>query len=130
MYDKSKKMNKPFDGELLKRACVIAEKYQIIVSAQDGVYFGRGLEMPFVFGDGGSAEECLANTRAALAAAVSHLLEKGEPVPAPACHGKRTEQINVRLTSEEKTILREISRSRGYKGLGDFIRASALAAIN
>ena len=66
-------------------------------------------------------------TREALAVAVATLLEAGDVPPPPASEGKRTEQVNVRLTPEEKLLLEEAARSRGFRGLGDFVRSSALA---
>ncbi len=130
MSNKSKKLNSAFDGRIVMEAAKIADKYQIIISSEDGMYFGKGLEMPFVFGEGKTADECLDNTKEALTASVAHMIEQGQPIPVPALEGKRTEQINIRLTCEEKAILKEISRSRGYRGLGDFIRASALSSVN
>ena len=126
MSGKSKKLNKKFDKKLLDEANKIAEKYEIIMSFVDGEYYGKGLEIPTVFGDGKTADECMKNTKEALASVVAFLLEKGEVVPVPASKGKRTEQVNVRLSVEEKAILGASSQAQGFKGLGDFLRAKAL----
>ncbi|MCK5564225.1 MAG: type II toxin-antitoxin system HicB family antitoxin [Planctomycetes bacterium] len=127
MSDKSKKLNKEFDGKILAKAKKIINKYEVIMSFEDNQWYGRGLEMPLVFGDGKTPDECIASTKEALTATVAHLLEIGEPVPAPATEGKRTEQVNVRLTAEEKTIIGTIARSQGFKGIGDYLRAKALS---
>jgi len=58
---------------------------------------------------------------------VTHFLEQNEAVPAPAGEGKRTEQVNIRLTAEEKVILWASAKSKGYRGIGGYIRARALA---
>ena len=126
MSDKSKKLNRGFDSKVFAKAKKIAEKYEVIVSFEDGEWYGKGLEMPLVFGDGKTGDECIKNVKEALAVSVAHLLEIGEVVPAPASAGKRTEQVNVRLTAEEKVILSATARSRGFRGLGDFLRATAL----
>jgi len=128
MSNKSKKLNKEFDAKLLAKAKKIAEKYEIIIALEDGEYYGRGLEMPFVFGEGKNADECIQNTREAFASTIAHLLERGEIVPAPAKEGKRTEQVNIRLTVEEKAILGSTARAQGFQGLADFIRSRALTA--
>ena len=127
MSNKLKKLNKPFKNVILATAKKVAEKYEVILSFENGQWYGRGLEMPNVFGDGKTPDECVENTRNGLIAAVAHLLEQGEVIPAPANQGKRTEQVNVRLTSEEKAILGASAKSKGFQGLADFIRAKALA---
>ncbi|MBN1391269.1 MAG: type II toxin-antitoxin system HicB family antitoxin [Sedimentisphaerales bacterium] len=121
-------MNKPFDAKILAKARKVAERYEIIMSYENGEWYGKGLEIPTVFGDGKTAEECIENTREALAAVVAHLLEQGEVFPSPASENKRTEQVNVRLTKEEKIILNTSARAQGFHGLADFLRAKAFAA--
>ena len=127
MSNKSKKLNRDFDDKILAKAKKIVEKYEIIIVSDNEEWYGRGLEMPNVFGDGKTPEECIQNTREAFVSVIAHLLELGESVPAPASEGKRTEQVNIRLTMEEKTILVASARSRGFHGIADFIRAKALA---
>lgn len=126
MSGKSKKLNREFDSKILAKAKKIVEKYEVIMSFEDGEWYGKGLEMSLVFGDGKTPNECIKNTKEALIATVAHLLEIGEVVPAPASEGKRTEQVNVRLTVEERAILGATARSQGFRGLGDFLRAKAL----
>jgi uncharacterized protein (DUF1778 family) len=55
------------------------------------------------------------------------MIESGQTPPAPASENKRTEQINVRLTPEEKLTLEEAARSKGYRGISDFVRSASLA---
>ena len=126
MSNKLKKLNKPFNKTVLATAKKIAEKYEVIISSEKGEWYGRGLEMPNVFGDGKTPDECVTNTREGLISAVAHLLEQGEVIPAPASKGKRSEQVNIRLTAEEKVILGASAKSKGFQGLADFIRAKAL----
>ena len=123
-------VDRPFDATVLKRARTIAEQYQIILQFEDGEYYGRGLEMPYVMNDGKTPDACVRATRESLAVAVATLLEAGDVPPAPASEGKRTEQVNVRLTPEEKLLLEEAARSRGFRGLGDFVRSTALSRTN
>ncbi len=122
----SRQLDRPFAAEIRERAAEAVGDYQIIVTSEEGQWYGRGLEMPHVFGDGPTPAKCIENTREALRAAVSYLLEQGQTPPSPAKQGKRTTQVNVRLTAEEKAILEGTARRRGFQGLADFIRASAL----
>ena len=103
--------------------------YQVILNCEDGQWYGRGLELPHVFGDGSTPAACIDSTRGALAAAVAYLLEQGQAPPMPAKQGKRTTQVNVRLTAEEKVILEGTARRKGFEGLSDFLRAAAMEAV-
>src|SRR4051812_26952649 len=103
----SGKIDRPFDPAILRRAREIADSYQIILQFEDGLYYGRGLEMPTVMNHGKTPDACVRATKDILTTAVAYLLEKGETPPAPAAENKRTEQVNVRLTAEEKLLLEE-----------------------
>lgn len=114
--------------ELQAEAKRLAAAYQIILQFEDGEWYGRGLELPNVFGDGKTPEACVDDTREALAGAVALLLEQGQRPPAPATTGQRTEQVNVRLTAEEKVLLEASAKRKGFTGLSDFVRAAAIEA--
>lgn len=119
-------LDRPFDRTILATARTIAEQYKIIVEFEDGGWYGHGLEMPTVFGDGRTVQAAVADTREALVTAVAYLLEKGQTPPAPAREGNRSMQVNVRLTPEEKGVLESRAKAKGFRGLSDFIRASVL----
>ncbi len=127
MSSKSKKLDRPFDIKTLTKAKKIVTQYEVIMSFENGQWYGKGVEMPTVFGGGKTPNECMESTREALVAAVAYLLESGRPAPLPASKGNRTEQVNIRLSAEEKAILSASAKSKGYRGIGDYIRASALA---
>ena len=84
--------------------------------------------MPTVFGDGATVEACVEDTREALIGGVAYLLEQDKRPPIPATTGRRTEQVNVRLTAEEKLLLEASAKRKGFSGLSDFIRAAAVEA--
>jgi predicted RNase H-like HicB family nuclease len=130
MFGKSPKSRKaidrPFERGVLERAAKIAASYQIIIQFEDGEYYGRGLEMPFVMNDGKTPDNCVQATRQALTTAVATLLESGQIPPSPASEHKRSEQINIRVTPEEKLLLEEAARSRGFRGIGDYVRSTTL----
>ena len=127
MSNKSITLNKPFNKKVLAKAKEIASKYEIMLTLDDGTWFGKGLEMPFVFGEGKTPNDCVGDTREALAAAIALLIENNKPVPIPASEGKRTEQVNVRLTAEEKTVLATKAKTQGFNGISDLIRSSVLS---
>ncbi|MEX0676211.1 MAG: hypothetical protein WD063_04010 [Pirellulales bacterium] len=98
----------------------------MILETEGGHWYGRGLELSHVFGDGATPDKCVAATREALTAAVAYLLEEGQKPPAAARTGRRTQQVNVRLTAEEKAIIECTARRDGFSGLSDYLRATAL----
>src|ERR1700742_4549177 len=116
-----KAIDRPFEPGVLHCAGKIAKAYQIIIQFEDGEYYGRGLEMPLVMGDGKTPDECVRATREALTVAVATILEAGDTAPAPASEHKRTEQINIRVTLEEKLLLEETARNHGFRGIGDYV---------
>ena len=124
-----KTVDRPFDPAILRRAREIANSYHIILHHEDGEYFGRGLEMPHVMNDGKTPDECVEKTRDILTTAVAHMIEKGEVPPSAAGENKRTEQVNIRLTTEEKLLLEEAARGKGFRGISDFVRSTSLANI-
>jgi predicted RNase H-like HicB family nuclease len=119
-------IDRPFDAKLLHRARDIANSYQIILNFEDGDYYGRGLEMPHVMNDGKSPDECVRKTRDILTTAIAYMLETGQTPPSPASDNKRSEQINIRLTPQEKLQLEETARSKGFRGVSDFVRNASL----
>jgi hypothetical protein len=62
---------RPFATGIIKQAALVAEQYQVILEHSEGRWYGRGLEMPQVFGDGATPGQCVEATRAALNAAVA-----------------------------------------------------------
>jgi predicted RNase H-like HicB family nuclease len=125
-----KAINRPFSARIIKDARKIAAEYQVVVHLEDGKWYGRGLELPHVFGVGKTAEACIAESRQALCAAVALLLEQGLRPPAPGRQGMRSEQIEVRVTAMEKAVLESAAKSRGYRDLADFVREAALQATD
>jgi predicted RNase H-like HicB family nuclease len=121
-------LGRPFERRLLERAIEIARRYRIILEASDDDcgYLGSSLEMPGVFADGKTPDECVAETREALTAAVAYLLEKGETPPAPADEQIRNKQINIRVTEAEQQRLREAAKARGFNDVSDYVRTTSL----
>ena len=120
-------VNRPFSRGVLAKARRLTAQYEIVLAFEDGRWYGHGLELFHVFGEGRSADACVADTRAALVAAAATMLEAGQAPPLPARKGVRSEQVNVRLTAEEKAVLEATARQKGFRGLSDFVRAGALS---
>lgn len=122
-----KKTDAPFDAALWKRATDIASGYKLMIQKDPDVgYFGQALEMPFVMADGSTIAKCAANTLEAMTAAVATLLENGKQPPLPSNAEKRTAQINIRVTEEEKLRLEEAAQRQGFRGISDYMRSAAL----
>jgi predicted RNase H-like HicB family nuclease len=120
-------LSRPFARDILERARKIAAGYQIIIRPEDGEYVGRGLELPGVMNDGKTPDECVEKTRESMVTMVAFMLERGEAPPPPAAEGGRKVQVNVRMSVEEKLVIESLARQRGFGGISDYIRASALA---
>jgi predicted RNase H-like HicB family nuclease len=120
-------VDRPFNKEVKDLAHEISDNYQIILDNEDGEFYGRGLEMPNVYGEGKTANACVKDTREALFAAVATMIEMNETPPLPAHDNARTEQVNIRLSLIEKDVLKALAKSHGFRGLGDFIRTRALS---
>jgi predicted RNase H-like HicB family nuclease len=122
----AKAIDRPFATEILARAREIAAQYQVILSQEDDHWYGRALELPHVFADGPTPAKCVAETREALCGAVALMLEQQQTPPSPAREGTRSQQVNVRLTAEEKLLLEAAAKRKGFTGLSDFVRAVAI----
>lgn len=123
---RTKKLDRPFPPEVLAQGQKRSAEYQVVLHREDGHWYGRGLEMPLVFGDGKTPEACVESTRQAMLAAVCYLIESGKAPPTPASGGRRTEQVNVRLSVEEKLVLESTAKRKGFQGISDYLRAAGL----
>jgi predicted RNase H-like HicB family nuclease len=126
--ESGKKIDAPFDAALWKEAGDLASRYRLIIQRDPDVgYLGRSIEMPMVMADGSTIARCAASTLEALTTAVATMLEQGQEPPQPAPSDKRTAQINIRVTEEEKLYLEEMARRHGYRGISDYVRATVIA---
>ncbi len=125
---KGKAIDAPFDPKLWKQAAEIASTYRLIIEKEPevGGYLGRSVEMPMVMADGPTIAKCAAETLEAMTLAVASMLEDGERPPMSSKTEKRTAQVNVRLTEEEKLRLEEAAKRQGFRGISDYIRSAAL----
>ena len=123
------KVDHPSDRALLDRARQIAERYRIIIHREAGEFYGQALELPGVLNDGKSADACVKNTVDILTTTIATMLEAGQIPPLPASDERRDEQVNVRLSKLEKLTFEETARSRGFRGLSDFLRTSTLGSV-
>lgn len=120
-------LSRPIAPAIQKRAAELAKAYHLVLTEEPEVgYLGRTVEMPLVMADGESIEACARATLEATTAAIATLLEQGQRPPAPARQGKRDQQVNIRLTGEERMRLEEAARRDGFRSLSDYLRASGL----
>ncbi|MCX5644685.1 MAG: type II toxin-antitoxin system HicB family antitoxin [Phycisphaerae bacterium] len=117
----------PFRPPILQKAREIARDYKLTIEKSDRLgYLGSSVELPTVFADGDTPDMCYQATQEALSVAVAAMLEAGQTPPQPAAFMKRTTQVNVRLTHEEKAMIAAAAAKAGFKGLADFIRSTVL----
>lgn len=121
---------RPFPPSILAKARTLAAKYQFVLWTEDGEWYGRGVELPHAMNDGKTPEACIANVRDTFVTLVAFLLEQGQTPPPPAWAKVRTEQVNIRLTAEERLALETAAKRIGSDGISDFVRNAALAAAN
>ncbi len=124
---KSKALNKPFKESIVRKAGKIVADYRIILERNERLGFiGSSVELPTVFVDAKTPEKCYKAVQNALMVAVATMIECGQRPPQPASAKRRTEQVNVRLTAEEKLLFANAAMNLGFKGISDFIRNTAL----
>ncbi len=117
----------PFRPAILQEACEIAHGYKLTIEKSERLgYIGSSVELPTVFADGNTPEKCYEATQEALSVVVATMLEAGQTPPQAAAFMKRTTQVNVRLTHEEKAMIAAAAAKAGFKGLADFIRTTVL----
>ena len=127
---RSPAVDRPFDSAILKRARDLAGQYRIILRHEDGEYYGEALELPGAMNDGKTPTECIKNTLDILTTTIATILERGQSPPMPASDQRRDEQVNVRLSKLEKLTMEEAARSRGFRGVSDFMRTATLTSIS
>jgi len=133
---KTKTKTKPMDlrgafkASVLCKAKKMAADYRIVLEKNERLGFiGSSVELPTVFADAKTPDKCYRATREALMVAVATMIECGQRPPQPASAGRRTEQVNVRLTAEEKLLFANAAMNLGFKGISDFIRNTALNSV-
>ena len=121
------------DGEfrpsaaLLKRARVVMSQYTPVITPKEGGgYNGSTKEMPGIIVSAPTLTECARRLDFGLETAVASCLADGGQLPAPSAREKRTEQVNVRFTPTERTLLERESVRPGFRGIGDLIRAEVI----
>lgn len=120
-------LSRPFDAAVLAKARELAAQYRLVIEADDDVgYVGCTVELPLVMGGGSTVQACARDVLEATTLSIATTLERGEKPPSPAKEGKRDQQINIRLSAEEKLRLEGLAAREGFRSLSDFVRASAL----
>jgi len=93
---------------------------------EEPYFYAFGIEARGAMGGGETIEACHEDIVKAMTLWVAGMLEDGDTPPAPISDEKRSAQVNVRLTEDEKFRLEEAARRAGFRGLSDFVRSAAL----
>jgi len=118
---------RPFEKGVWSEAERIARHYKSVLEPADAGFLATAIEMPTVFERGPTADEAIQNLQTALTVAIATLLERGEVPVAPASADIRREQINIRVSRPERLMIESAARRSGYRGVSDFVRATALS---
>lgn len=124
---KGKWIARPFEPGIIKGARALAARYTVVVKyeAEHQCFVGRAAELPHVIGAGRSDATALRETRALLTSALAVMIEGGQVPPAPGGDAPRTEQVNFRVSVEEKARMEAAAARQGLT-LVDYVRGSAL----
>jgi predicted RNase H-like HicB family nuclease len=124
-----RRANRPFDPVALAESKKIVSAYRIIIQEHPRLGFvGSSIELPNIFVDGKTPQECYRTVQKAIEFYVANMLEDNEHPPEGL--RRRTCQINIRFTTWEKRILAKKSKELGFHGLSDFIRTITIKQIN
>ena len=123
-------LDRLFARDILRRATELAQSYKIVLEPDpDEGFVGQVLEAPMWIGVGKTADACVRETREIAISALATMLEAGQAPPVPSSQNLRNEQINIRVTAEEKLRLEEAARSKGFRGISDFVRSTTLSNL-
>ena len=118
----------PLDPALLSRAEAVADGYAILIERHDdGRYYGRGVEYPYLMGDGDTPAEAFAMARDGLVAAIAVDLSDGQSPPAPA-GDERDQHIDVTVSAAELQRLQALANRKGFAAISDLLRDTALTS--
>jgi predicted RNase H-like HicB family nuclease len=119
---------KELDAATLHRAEEIANRYTVLLEPHERRGFmARCLEFPTVWALARTESACVKKIRHAPTGGVAFMLHSGEAPPLPASEARRDQQVNIRLTAEERELLENFAKRRGYRGIPDFMRTAALS---
>jgi predicted RNase H-like HicB family nuclease len=123
-------LQRPFEKRILESAAKAILGYHIVLEeAGELGFMGNSIEMPTVYADGKTADECVKAVREALQVAAATMLEAGKKPPVAFSIEKRDVQINIRLNLEEKNMMLKAAKFLGFRGISDFIRNCALERV-
>lgn len=104
--------------------------YKIVIEPNRSFGFvGSAIEFPTVLGRGKTREECLEDTEQALIVAAATMIHLGERPPKPTPTQARTEQINIRVTRTEKSLMKKTAERLGFRSIGDFVRNTVMECV-
>ncbi len=109
-----------------KQAEALADRYAILLERHDdGLYYGRGVEYPYLLGHGKTPAAAFKMAREGLVAAIAVAIADGA-TPASPMSDKRDQQINVRVSGMEKLRIENVAKREGFRGIADYLRFAAL----
>ncbi len=127
---KSMKASSIPTAQQVAKAAKLAKEYKYTVWPEDGEWWSRCVELPHCMGDGKDVESAIEAARETVAAGLAADLAAGMPAPHPAREGVRSEQVNIRLSADERATIEANAQRAGFKGMADYIRIMALGNVH
>lgn len=120
----------PFDPAVLRRARRHASAFgrTTLFDAESGEWVSRCVELPDTIGVGDSARDAMKELTENLAVWFAYLAEQGDPWPDPSS-APRSEQVNIRLTVQERAEFEAAAKRLGLSSIADLVRLSVLDMI-
>jgi len=117
-----------YSDAIFQKAVELARSYHIVVrESATGGFIANCAELPVsIHRD--QAEDALKAARHAAEVGIATILEDGEEPPAPIEFHRRTEQVNVRMSVEDKRLIQKACEAKGISSLSEFFRRSTVNA--
>ncbi len=123
--------NLDLDESELLRASTWAKRYRIVLhQLEDGNFVARGLELPGAIVTRVTADQAVSACRHTMTVAVAVLLREGGRPPVPAVEQKLDEQVNFRVTREDRLRIEDAAHTAGYRGVSEYVRNAVLSRVN
>ena len=122
--------NNEGEADLLSKARGFALRYRIILTpTDDGSFIANAMELPGIIIQEATLTKVVEELHNVLIEVIVRLLREGNAPPQPTA-GRRLEQVNVKLSLEERSLMESAARARGNRGVADYLRQLGLEHIS
>ncbi|MFN0130919.1 MAG: type II toxin-antitoxin system HicB family antitoxin [Phycisphaerales bacterium] len=113
--------------QTLERAALWVDGYRFVTErTDDGTFMAHSIELPAVVAMGDSPEAALHAAIEAQRLAVALMLHDRVHPPLPTGSGKRDQQVNVRMSAQERLLMDAAAKASGFSTIADYLRTAAI----